>query len=415
MKQLWSMLRIPSLLVGLAVAPLPVDAQDLLQWRGPNRDGTLASFTEPKNWPDQLKQKWQINVGSGYSSPLLVSGRVYLLTRQGEEEVVSCLDFKTGRRLWRASYPAAYTMNPAAIKHGKGPKSTPVYQAGKLCTFGISGILSCFDAENGRLLWRAEFGKTYPVTSPLYGTSASPVVDRGLVIVHVGGPDHGALTAFSLDTGKQAWTWNGDGPAYASPVIAEIGGVRQVITQSQKYLIGISAVDGKLLWSLPFTTAYDQNSITPVLYKETVIYSGLDKGIMAAKILQKGGKWAAERVWENTADAFYMSTPVLNGDLLMGMSHKAKGRFIVMDARTGKTLWASSGREGDNAALLSSGDKLYVLTNDADFLVMKIAGTSLQPLRRYTVAKSQTWAHPVLVDNQILVKDEETLTLWSFN
>ena len=414
MARLISMLKAPVvLLFVLSQCQMPVTAQDWPQWRGPNRDGNITSFAEPKAWPDQLKQKWQITVGIGYSSPVLVKQRIYLLTRQGEQEVVSCSDFETGKQIWRDTYSAAYTMNAAATRHGKGPKSTPVFSAGKLCTLGISGILSCYDAENGKLRWRREFASQYSGTSPLYGTATSPIVERGLLITHVGGHDSGALTAFDLETGKTVWSWNGDGPSYASPIIVDLGGTRQIVAQSQKYLIGVAVADGKLLWSIPFTTAWEQNIVTPVVFKQILIFSGLDKGVMAIKLGQSGGKWTADKVWENSESSFYMSTPVLNGNLLLGMSHKNRGRFVALDAGTGKTLWATNGREGDNAAVLTSGDKLLLLTSDAELIVAKASSTGFEPLRRYTVAKSPTWAHPVLAGKHILVKDAETLALWS--
>ena len=399
----------------LSQLPLLVIAQEWPQWRGPGRDGIISAFAEPKAWPDQLKQKWQISVGTGHSSPLLVKQKVYLFTRQGEQEVVSCIDFETGKQIWRESYSAPYTMNSAATRHGKGPKSTPVFHAGKLVTLGISGILSCYDAESGKPLWRREFASQFSDTSPLYGTATSPIVERGLLITHIGGNDSGALTALDLETGKTVWSWNGDGPSYASPIIIDLAGIRQVVTQSQKNLIGVSVADGKLLWSIPFTTAWVQNIITPIVYGQTLIFSGLDRGVMAMKLGQSGGKWNTEKVWENTDASFYMSTPVLKGDLLLGLSHKNKGRFVALDAQTGKTLWATAGREGDNAAVLTSGDKLFLLTDDAELIVAKANSSGLEQLRRYSVAKSPTWAHPVLAGKRILVKDAESLTLWSLD
>lgn len=392
-----------------------VFAQDWPQWRGPGRDGILAGFMEPKVWPDQLKQKWQISVGTGHSSPLLVQQRVYIHARQGEQEVVTCMDFETGKRIWRDSYPAPYTMNSAATGHGKGPKSTPVVEAGKLVTFGISGILSCYAAENGKLLWRREFGSQFSNTSPLYGAATSPIVERGLLIAHVGGNDSGALTALDLETGKTVWSWSGDGPSYASPIITDLAGTRQIVTQSQKNLIGVSPSDGKLLWSIPFTTAYVQNIISPILYGQTLIFSGLDKGVMAIKLGQSAGRWNTEKVWENTDASFYMSTPVLKGDLLLGLSHKNRGRFVALDARTGKTLWATAGREAENAALLTSAEKLFILTTAGELIVAKADNRGLEQLRRYSVAKSPTWAHPVLAGKRVLIKDAESLTLWSLD
>ena len=157
------------LLIGAVHAP--AGAQDWPQWRGPGRDGLISAFQEPKAWPAQLKQAWQVTVGTGHSSPLLVGRRIYLLSREGEQEVVSCLDLETGKPIWRDRYPAPYTVNSAASRHGKGPKSTPVLQSGTLFTLGIGGILSAYDAEGGRLRWRREFASEYPKTSPLYGAA----------------------------------------------------------------------------------------------------------------------------------------------------------------------------------------------------------------------------------------------------
>ena len=276
--------------IAVALAGQVCFAQDWPQWRGPNRDGLVSSFTAPKAWPDKLKSVWKVPVGIGHSSPVVVGKRVYLHSRQDENEVASCFDLDTGKQLWRDSYPAPYTMNPAAVSHGKGPKSTPVVYNGKLFTLGISGILSSYDATTGKLRWRREFSKTSKSTSPLYGTAMSPIVDRGLLIAHVGGNDSGALTAFDAETGEIRWSWAGDGPGYASPIAAELGGVRQIVTQTQKYIVGISASSGQLLWEIPFETEYVQNSVTPVVYKQTLIFSGLDKGVFAVNVALRGNR-----------------------------------------------------------------------------------------------------------------------------
>ena len=388
--------------------------QDWPQWRGAHRDGVIQGFTEPGTWPETLQQKWRVNVGIGYSSPLLVKDKVYVFSRQGEQEVLSCLDFATGKQIWRDAYDAPYTVNPASARHGKGPKSTPVYDSGRVCTLGISGVLSCHDAEKGKALWRREFASEYKSTSPLYGAAMSPIVERGVVIAHVGGNDSGALIAFDTATGKTRWAWNGDGPAYTSPIIVDIGGTRQIVTQSQKNIIGISPADGALLWSMPYTTPFVQNIVTPILYKQTLIFSGLQNSVIALRVQNNGGKWNIEKVWENTDASFYMSTPVLSGDILFGMSNKRKGQFLAIDAQTGKTLWSAEGRAGDSAAVLAAGGKVFFLTNDATLIVARAAGTGFDEVRRYTVAQSPTWAHPVFAGRSILIKDAETLTSWGF-
>jgi len=404
--------KLPCICLMLILPSAQVIGDNWPQWRGPNRDGVVSSFSPPKTWPETLRPVWKITVGIGHSSPVVVGPHVFVFSRQEDNEVASCFDLDTGKQLWRDSYPAPYVMNPAAAGHGKGPKSTPVVSDNKLYTLGVTGILSCYDAGTGKLLWRREFSKKSKETSPLYGTAMSPLVDRGLVIAHVGGNDSGALTAFDATTGEIRWSWTGDGPGYASPIVVEFGGVRQIVTQTQKYIVGISASSGQLLWEIPFETEYVQNSVTPVVYKQTLIFSGLDKGVFAINVALRGNKWATDKVWHNPDVSMYLNSPVVNGDFLYGLSHKRKGQFFCLDARTGKTMWTSTGREGDNAAILLGGQFLFLLTDAAELIVARVDPKQFEVLKKYSVAQSPTWAHPAIVGGRILIKDVSTLTLF---
>jgi outer membrane protein assembly factor BamB len=381
-------------------------AEDWPQWRGPNRDGVVAGFTGPQAWPEKLTLKWKVEVGEGHSSPVVAGGKVYLHTRQGEREVVTCLAPDSGKVLWRESYDAPYTMNPAATRHGKGVKSTPVVSGGRVCTLGISGTLSCFDAQTGKPAWRKQSG---PAT---FGTAMSPVVERGLLIAHMGPQEGGALTAFDLQTGAEKWSWKGDGPAYTSPVVLDLAGARQVVTQSRGQTIGVNAATGELLWQLPYTTPYEQNIVTPVLYKDLLILSGLNNGVMAVKVVRRGAAYSAETVWQNKDVSMYMSSPVLKGDLLFGLSHRNRGQFFCLNAATGATLWTSEGRQGDNAAIVLAGSSLLLLTTESELIVANAGGKAFEAVRKYPVASSPVWAHPAVVGRGILVKDEKTLALW---
>ncbi|HKQ52456.1 MAG TPA: PQQ-binding-like beta-propeller repeat protein, partial [Pyrinomonadaceae bacterium] len=397
------------LLLWLALAPAPPAAADWPQWRGPNRDGRVTGFNAPRAWPKTLREQWKVTVGVGHSTPLLVGDRIYVFARSGEEEVLMALDAAGGKELWRSGQRVAYEMNPAASGHGKGPKSTPVFSNNRVYTLGISGHLSCHDARTGKVIWRKDFSGQYPNTSPLYGTAMSPVIEKNLLIAHVGGHDKGALTAFDAETGKVIWSYEQDGPAYSSPVVADLAGVRQVVTFTQKELVGVEAATGKLLWKLPAKSAYDTNSVTPVVYKDTLIFSAEDQGITAVRPARRGAAMEASVVWNNTENELYMNSPVLEGKLLFGLSARKKGQFFCLDAETGKTLWQSPGRMGENAAIVNAGSVLFFLTNDANLIVVPASAKEYAPLTQYTVATSQTWAHPVVAGSRILVKDETTL------
>jgi outer membrane protein assembly factor BamB len=389
-------------------------AQDWTQWRGANRDGVVTGFIPPRQWPNQLKSKWKVTVGIGHSSPLVIGNRVYLHARQGENEVVSAFELETGKVLWQDSYPVAYTMNPAATGHGKGPKSTPAYHDGKLYTLGITGVLSCYETAKGNLLWRKESQALFNAKAPLFGTASSPMIDRGLVIAFMGGNERGALMAFDANTGTEKWRWDGDGPGYASPVVVELAGKRQFVTQSQKNIIGIWADNGGLLWQIPFETDYVQNIVTPIQYKDLLIFSGLNKGVFAVRVSWRDNRWVTDTIWQNKEVSMYMNSPLLSGNLLFGMSHRNKGQFFCLDADKGRTLWTGDPRQGENAAMVLANGLIFSLTNDAHLLVTSTADKAARVIKKYQVAHSPTWAHPAIVGKNILVKDVTTLAMLSF-
>jgi outer membrane protein assembly factor BamB len=397
-----------------ALLPQLVGAQDWPQWRGPQRDGAVVAFTEPKAWPEQLKRKWKVKVGAGHSSPVVAGQRVYLHARAGEQEVVQALDLATGKPLWQDGYPVAYTVPQAAAAHGKGPKATPVIAQGKLYTFGISGVLSCYDLRRGKLRWRKETARQFNHALPDYGVASSPIVDRGLLLLNVGG-NSGALMAYNAETGAEKWRWKADSGSYASPIIADLGGSHQVITVSQQSIIGVAADSGVLLWRIPYPTSGPVTIPTPVVYQQTLLCSGHGKGIKAFTITKRSNAWTTEQAWYNPDVSLWMNTPVVSGGFLFGLSQKKLGQFFCLDARTGQVRWTSEGRLGDYAVFLKSDDKLFIQTTEGQLNIAKITDQGYAPLKQYQVAESSTWAHPAIIKDQILVKDVEHLTLWSWS
>lgn len=400
----------------LLISPsMPITAADWPQWRGPNRDGLVSDASIPRSWPKELKQEWKVAVGVGHSSPVVANGRVYVFARQAEEEVLLCLDSATGKEIWRSSQPISYEMHNAAKAHGKGPKSTPVLNNGNICTFGISGVLSCHNAQTGKLKWRHEFSKQYPKTSPQFGTAMSPLVLDGQLIAHVGGHDKGALMAFDSETGAVKWSNEMDGPAYSSPIVVNLAGTRQVVTFVQNDFVGVDAANGKLLWKVPAKSQYAENSNTPLVYKDMLILSREEQGLEAIRLVKQGPNIVPVQAWNNKETQLYMNTPVLQGNLLFGLSARNKGQYFSIDADTGKTLWLGPGRMAENAAILNLGGKvLLMLSNDAKLVVLSASAKDFNPLAEYTVAESPTWAHPVVIGNRILIKDEMTLRSLAF-
>jgi len=385
----------------LLLSATPALCQNWNGWRGPDRSGH-ASMTGPELWPETLERRFRVEVGEGHASPASVGGRIFVFTREGNEERLRALTLADGSEIWSFRTEAPYEMNSAATAHGKGPKSSPVVGGGRVFTLGISGTLSAHDADDGALLWQHE-----ATGSPLYGQGASPLLADDKLIAHVGADRDGALTAYEPASGRILWAHEGDGPGYASPILYERHGERHVVTQTDSHIVAVKLSDGTLVWRLPFSTPYDQNSITPISLGDSLVLGGLEQNTFALDLTLD----TPRELWRSPL-TFYMSTPIAVDDKLVGFSDKKSGHFVVIDQTTGNTVWTGPPRTGDNASLVLMGDKILALTVDGVLTVRQLTTDGLETERSYDVANSPTWAHLVPTEEGILVKEERHLSLW---
>lgn len=383
-------------------------------WRGPGRDGWVSGFQPSAPWPKRLKRGWQVEVGTGYASPVVSDGCVYQHARQGDNEVVWCLDLDSGAVRWRRSYAVPFTMGLGGERHGKGPKSSPALADGRLFTLSITGLLSVWDAGSGELLWRRDYSSRFGQGRPYWGASTSPLVDGKRVVVRFGTDDRGALIALDVKSGKEVWAQGDDGPAYASPILAEIDGSRQIIELTMEGLAGVESASGRLLWKYPYPqVGTNQNMITPVYHQGFVLLGGENRGIRALKPRADGGDWTVQEQWHQEKVALDMSSPVVNGELLYGFSHYGRGRLFCLDVKSGEVLWQGPGRTGENVAFLAIPGHVVALVNDGELKIIAAGGDRFETVASYRVGETSTWAHPVLLDDGVLVKDGQTLVRWS--
>jgi len=323
------------------------------------------------------------------------------------------IDADSGKVLWETGHAAVFTPMSAAAPHGAGPKSTPVFFNGRLYSLGMTGIVTAYDAASGKQLWQ----KPGSAAVPMYTShSFSPIVNGQNVIFHLGGHDEGAITAFDMNTGDVQWTWRGDGPGYGSPVVAEFGGTRQIVTITQGKLVGIDVANGTLLWERAFVSPNFTNSTTPIVAGDLlVVSSGNGPPTSAYRITKKGTQWVVDTAWENPDVPMRLSDAVLAGDVLFGISTRNAGQYFGVDVKTGKTLWTSEGRQAAHAAIARSGDLVFSMEEDGELIVARNSRTAFEPLHRYKVSDAATWAQPSYSGNRVFVKDVSTLALWTLN
>src|SRR5947209_652765 len=228
------------LLLSLCIASAP--AADWPQWLGPNRDCSSAETVAP--WKDSLKILWRKPVGDGHSSPVMAGGKVFLFTKvkDQDQEDIGAYDAKSGELRWHKTYdrPSFFSL------FGVGPQATPAVADGRVYTYGITGVLACWDAADGTERWRIDALKELKAKNLFFGEAGSPLMDGDKVYVPAGasGP---AAAAFTTDKGEVAWQ-KIDGPAsYASPVLLGKGKERQLVYLTGDSLAALDPANGELL------------------------------------------------------------------------------------------------------------------------------------------------------------------------
>src|SRR6185436_14171550 len=384
---------ISGLFVLLFVATAGADAQEWTQWRGPARDGSVVSKYAPATWPESLKQTWRVEIGEGYSSPVVADGKVFVHGRRDPEEIVASINLADGKVLWQQKYQAEFKKNQYAVEMAKGPNATPLVVGNRLFTLGVTGVLSAWDTATGKPLWTRGFSKSIDTSKLLCGTAASPLLVNGRLVVQIGSDIHGGqVLALNPTTGVTEWEWRGAGPGYASPVLIDQAGTQQIVAMTEGSIVGLDGKSGKELWSVPFPDEWHENISTPLWTGAQLIVSGTRQGTHAYTLAQAGGKWQATEIWKNPDIAMYMSSPVFGDGLIYGHSSKRKGQFFAIDAKTGALRWATEGREGEHASLLLTPAHIIFLTNNADLIVAKRGTAAFTVERRYEdVAQASTF------------------------
>jgi outer membrane protein assembly factor BamB len=187
------------------------------------------------------------------------------------------------------------------------------------------------------------------------------------------------------------------------------------VTFTQKYFVGVSLETGKLLWRRPYTTPSTTTSQTPILYKDTVIEMGRGNGVTAFRTIPRGDEWATENVWHTDEVSMHMSDAVAIDNVLFGLSHLNSGQYFALDLDTGRVLWKSDARQAAHAAVTRAGNTIFSLEDDSELVVIRHSRTRFEPIARYAVATSETWAQPAISGNRLFIRDVSSLTLWTID
>lgn len=384
-----------------------VSAQNWPDWRGPNRDDKVTGFKSPAQWPGELNQVWQRTIGLGDASPILADSKIYVLVKDGNDEVTLCVNAEDGKTIWRT------VNNPAPVVEGPpsshpGPRSTPAFDSGKIYTLGVGGFLHCLDATTGKILWSND---SYTEV-PRFFTGTSPMVVGNKCIVQLGGHDDGAVVAFNANNGDVLWKLEGQPTTYSSPVTMKVDNNEMLVVQTETDLIGVS-MEGKLLWKIP-TPAESRfyNCSTPVIDGQNVIVAGQGGGTRSYKIERTGNEYTYSENWSNADFGGSFNTPVLKDGFLYGNEARL-GKLYCIDAKNGESRWNDDKTHNRFAATMDLGKVILSLPATGNIIIFSGTPEKYDEKAIYKVADTEVYAHPVIAGDKFYVKDKEMLTCWS--
>lgn len=380
-------------------------AADWPQWLGPRRDGSSEEIVAP--WKQAPKILWKQPVGEAHSSPVVAGGKVFAFTKVAgkNDEQVEAFDAVTGKRLWtqiceRGAFKGLY---------GDGPRGTPAVDNGKVYTFGITGVLTCLNAEDGAKLWDVNTLKQYQAGNLLFGVSGSPLIEGDRVLVNVGGKG-ASIVAFDKNSGKEVWKTLDHKASYSSPIAIGQGDQRQLVFLTAKGLVALAPNDGTIVWQFPYEDKISESSTTPVLIGDTLLASSITLGSVGLK--HEGAK--VTKQWLDPEMTCYFSTPVaVSKDhvyLVTGSLLSQQASLHCVAAASGKKLWTRKEKVGAyHASLLRTADNKLLLLEEAGNLVL--VDPDPKEYRELARAKvcGKTWAHAALANGRLYVRDDKEL------
>jgi outer membrane protein assembly factor BamB len=413
-------MNLPGCLVPFLIAvscPGLVQAADWPQWRGVARDGRAANETLAITaLPSDLKPSWRIDIGGGFSSPVIASGKLVYLDGQQEKEVVHVTDTLSGKELWNRPFAEIY-----GDEWGSGPRCTPIIDGDRLYVQSCTGEFRCLNLADGKPIWGTSFAKDFGVaflgskanegTASRRGNNGSGVIDGDRLFLPVGSAAGASLVCFDKFSGKILWKSQNDEAAYSSLMMATLAGARQVVYFSADALMGLSASDGKLLWRVPLHTDAKRHAATPVIFGDSVIVNSHTFGLQSFKIEKDGPGFKASRAWQNRDLKINISTPVLVDHYLYS---QGPGReFVCVDAATGKQLWAHEGFGDRYASAIAVGNRLLVVTDRGELVLLAADPTRYTELSRLQIT-GKTWNHPAYANGKLYVREGLT-SGWKLN
>jgi outer membrane protein assembly factor BamB len=381
---------------------------DWPQWRGPARNGLSTETGLLKTWPASgPAQLWNINnLGQGYGSMAIKGDRVFVQGSSASASILFCLNRADGKVIWQAA------LGPKVDEgRGNGPRGTPTIEVDRAYVLTENGDLACLRVRDGGPMWKKNILKDFGGQNPGWLISESPLIDGNRLIVTPGGAG-ASVVALDKMTGQTIWTSKelSDGAHYASPIVANIGDVRTIMTFTSKAAVGLRADDGKLMWTYRPAANGTANITTPIFADNKVFFtSAYGTGCALLNLVAEGNSVKATEVYFSKEMQNHHGGVVLVNGHLYGFSNAI---LTCMEFATGKVAWKD--RSVGKGAVTYADGNLYLLSENNVAGLAEATPSGYKEKGRFTIPDQgwPSWAHPVVSDGRLYLRNQGWLACY---
>jgi outer membrane protein assembly factor BamB len=393
----------------VACAVVTVAAQapstDWPQWRGPERNGASRETGLLREWPQSGPAVvWSASqLGAGYGSVAVAGSRVFVQGMKNRQSVVTSLDRAAGKAAWSVALGSAQEND-----RGSGPRSTPTVDGDRVYVLTENGDLVCLLVADGKVVWRRNILREFNGRNINWLVSESPLIDGDRIIVSPGGRNAG-MVALDKMTGTTVWVSKelSDEAGYASSVVADVQGVRTILTLTGNAGIGVRATDGKVMWRYGNVANNTANITTPIYSNGKVFFtSAYGTGGALLGLRATGDSVSAQEIYFTRNMQNHHGGVVLVDGYLYGFNNSI---LTCLEFETGKVMWRD--RSVGKGSVAYADGRLYVLSEDNVVGLVEASPKGYRETGRFSIADQgwPSWAHPAISGGRLYLRNQNVL------
>ncbi|GAB5403767.1 MAG: PQQ-like beta-propeller repeat protein [Aureliella sp.] len=374
------------------------------QLLGPTRDGHAAGdVTGP--WPSKLAATWDIEVGTGFASPIVLGPQVFLFQRVDDSEGLWAYDLTTGKQRWKATWTSNFR---ASINNDDGPRSTPaITPSGLAICFGAEGHAAAVDLRSGEIKWQRPLRKQINAPDGYFGAGTSPLVFGDRVVICAGGKRSGAgVVCLDTESGETIWQATNYESSYSSPVLVKLDQRDCILAPMRLNTVLLDAQTGAVIGEVGFgSRGPTVNAASPITVGENKYWLTSNYGIGTSVVKAKADALQTLTVKNRVLSSHY-NTPVFAGSVLYGIDgYEGRGISLrAIDPDSYEVLWQKD--NFSTAHLLACGENLLALNLEGKLRAIATSTTEyLEIAATQLAAPGQICrAAPALLGQTLLVR-----------